>query len=50
MALVIAPGHAQLIDRHLLPNTANEGIRKSLIEEVGAGRGYEIMPDSSMYR
>ena len=49
MALVLAPGHAQLIDRHRMPNTANEGIRKSLIEEVGLGRGYETMPDSSMY-
>jgi hypothetical protein len=49
MALVIAPGHAQLIDWHRMPNTANEGIRKSLIEEVGPGRGHETMPDSSMY-
>src|SRR5262252_4296676 len=49
MALAIAPGHAQLIDKHRMPNTANEGIRKSLIEEIGAGRGYETMPDSSMY-
>src|SRR6516225_9312473 len=49
MALVIAPGHAQLIDWHRMPNTANEGIRKSLIEEVGPGRGHETLPDSSMY-
>src|SRR6516164_597692 len=32
-----------------MPNTANEGITKSLSEEVEPGRGYETMPDSSMY-
>src|SRR5215469_17605310 len=48
LLLLSLPGHAQLIDKHRMPNTANEGINKSLAEEIGAGRGYETMPDSSM--
>ena len=48
VALVSARGYAQLIDKHRMPNTANEGINKSLVEEIGQGRGFETMPDSSM--
>ena len=49
LALLAARGHAQLIDQHRMPNTANEGINKSLAEEIGQGRGFETMPDSSMF-
>jgi len=42
-------GHAQLIDRTQQPNTANEGIAKSLAEEIGAGRGDWGTPNSSAF-
>lgn len=40
---------AQLIDRTKAPNTANEGIAKSLTQQIGAGRGDLVTPDSSAY-
>ena len=40
---------AQMIDRTQAPNLANEGIAKSLAEEVGAGRGNATTPDSSSF-
>ncbi len=40
---------AQLIDRTKNPNTVNAGIAKSLSQQVGAGRGTMMMPDSSMF-
>src|SRR5499427_3982741 len=49
LALVSTRGYAQLIDKHRMPNTANEGINKSLAQEIGPGRGFETMPDSSMF-
>src|SRR5215469_7385154 len=49
LLLLSLPGYAQLVDKHRMPNTANEGINKSLVEEIGQGRGSETMPDSSMY-
>jgi hypothetical protein len=49
MVLLSLPSYAQLVDKHRMPNTANEGITRSLAEEIGPGRGYEMMPDSSMY-
>src|SRR3954465_6381184 len=42
-------GHAQLIDRTEQPNTANEGIAKSLAEEIGPGRGDWGTPNSSSF-
>src|SRR6516162_9728229 len=48
-ALLAVLGYAQLIDKHRMPNTANEGINKSLAEEIGQGRGFDTMPDSSMF-
>ncbi len=39
----------QLIDRTKAPNTAGEGINKSLAEQTGAGRGNLMTPDSSLY-
>ncbi|MBI1852151.1 MAG: thiol oxidoreductase-like protein [Planctomycetes bacterium] len=40
---------AQLIDMTKAPNVANEGIRKSLGEEIGPGRGDTSTPNSSSY-
>ena len=47
--LVGAPALAQLVDRNLAPNTANEGIAKSYDEQIGAGRGSVMVPDSSLF-
>jgi mono/diheme cytochrome c family protein len=43
----VAPALGQLVDRTLAPNAANEGIAKSLLEQIGVGRGDEVTPDSS---
>ena len=40
---------AQLIDRTTAPNEAQEGIAKSLGEQIGAGRGTDSTPESSLY-
>ena len=40
---------AQMIDRTQAPNIANDGIAKSLAEEVGAGRGDLATPGSSAF-
>ena len=37
----------QTIDRTTAPNTVDAGIAKSLVEEIGAGRGDAFTPDSS---
>jgi hypothetical protein len=39
----------QLIDKTKAPNAANEGINKSLTDEIGAGRGDVMTPNSSAY-
>jgi mono/diheme cytochrome c family protein len=49
MALLTAPALAQLIDKTKAPNIANEGIKKTLAQEIGAGRGSVMMPDSSAF-
>lgn len=41
--------HAQLIDNTQAPNTAKAGINKSLLDEIGAGRGDPLTPNSSIY-
>ena len=41
--------HAQLIDSTQAPNTAKAGINKSLQDEIGAGRGNTLTPNSSIY-
>jgi hypothetical protein len=41
--------HAQLIDNTQAPNTAKAGINKSLQDEIGAGRGNTLTPNSSIY-
>lgn len=40
---------AQLPDKTQTPNTANEGINKSLSQQIGAGRGDLLAPDSSAF-
>ena len=40
---------AQLVDQTQAPNTAKAGIAKSLLEEIGAGRGDVLTPQSSIF-
>ena len=40
---------AQLIDNNQAPNTAKAGINKSLANEIGAGRGDIMTPNSSLF-
>jgi hypothetical protein len=49
VALGAAPAIAQLIDRTLAPNNANEGIAKSYTEQIGANRGTINTPGSSLF-
>src|SRR5215471_1827640 len=43
------PARAQMPDRTQNPNLANFGIAKSLIDEIGAGRGDWTVPNSSAF-
>ena len=43
------PVAAQLIDRTKAPNAANEGIAKSLAQQIGADRGDLTTPESSTF-
>ena len=47
--LVTSAAHAQLIDCTQAPNVLEEGINKSLAEEIGAGRGDIMTPGSSLF-
>src|SRR6266705_1258787 len=47
--LLTAPAVAQLIDKNKAPNIANEGIKKTLAQQIGAGRGDLMTPDSSSF-
>src|SRR5262247_4915635 len=49
LAIAAVPAVAQLIDKNKAPNVANEGIKKTLAQEIGAGRGDVMTPDSSMF-
>jgi Di-haem oxidoreductase, putative peroxidase len=49
VALSVGPVHAQLIDNTQATNTINAGINKSLADEIGAGRGDPMTPDSSLF-
>ena len=42
-------GFAQMVDRGRAPNVANEGIAKTLAEQIGTGRGDWSTPYSSSY-
>src|SRR5512134_812791 len=49
-AIVVASAPlAQMVDRKLSPNVANEGIAKTLSEQVGTDRGDWATPYSSSY-
>src|SRR5262249_5689246 len=43
------PALAQMPDRTQNPNVANFGIAKSLVQEIGSGRGDSTTPDSSAF-
>ena len=49
LTMLTIPALAQLIDKTKAPNIANEGINKSLAQQVGAGRGDWMIPDSSLF-
>jgi hypothetical protein len=49
LAALAAPALGQLSDRTTAPNAANEGIAKSFLDQVGAGRGDWSTPDSSSF-
>jgi hypothetical protein len=44
-----APAKGQMIDQTQAPNLALDGIKKSLSEQVGAGRGNTMTPDSASF-
>lgn len=47
--ICVFPAFAQLVDRTQNPNTANAGIAKSLLQQIGMGRGNAATPDSSAF-
>lgn len=49
VGLLGSAARAQLTDRTQTPNGANAGIAKSLVQEVGAGRGDETTPAASRF-
>src|SRR5215207_6440801 len=49
VTLFAPAGRAQLPDKTVTPNAANEGIAKSFTDQVGAGRGTLTTPGSSIF-
>jgi hypothetical protein len=49
LILLSVPAVAQLIDKTKAPNVAEEGINKSLAQQIGTGRGNLITIDSSSF-
>src|SRR4030067_3025486 len=49
LILPITPTIGGLIDKTKAPNATNEGINKSLWDEIGAGRGSIKTPKSSLF-
>ena len=49
LAVLGPPASGQMIDQTQAPNVANDGINKSLAEQVGAGRGDWSTPGSSSF-
>jgi len=47
--LFASTGLAQLVDKNKAPNLADEGINKTLVQQIGAGRGDWMTPDSSSF-
>jgi hypothetical protein len=48
-ATIATPASAQLLDRTRAPNPANAGIAKSFTQQIGAGRGNVVTPNSSAF-
>ncbi len=49
LGLSAATALAQMVDQSRAPNTAQAGIIKSLAQQIGAGRGNWMTPDSSSF-
>lgn len=49
LSLLAIAARAQLVDNTQAPNVAKGGINKSLQQEIGAGRGDAMTPDSSVF-
>ncbi len=49
MVFMTLPVIGQLVDKTKAPNLANEGINKSLTEQIGAGQGDIMTPNSSAF-
>ena len=49
LLLSLGTSFAQLNDITQTPNSENAGILKSLIDQIGSGRGDEFTPDSSLF-
>jgi hypothetical protein len=49
LALAAPAARAQLTDVTQTPNTINAGIQKSYTQEIGAGQGDIVTPDSSLF-
>ena len=49
LAMAPAGAFGQMIDKTQAPNAANDGINKSLADQVGAGRGNWMTPDSASF-
>src|SRR5882724_3457210 len=49
LSLFACVARAQLVDNTLAPSTAKSGINKSLLDEIGAGRGSITTSDSSLF-
>ncbi len=49
LLVLASAAEAQMIDNTQAPNTAKAGINKSLLHEIGAGRGDISIPESSMF-
>src|SRR5262249_41919570 len=47
--MITGPVVAQLVDKTKAPNLANEGINKSLADEIGVGQGDLMTPGSSCF-
>src|SRR5262245_31208473 len=47
--LFTSNGLAQLVDKNKAPNLADEGINKTLTQQIGTGRGDWMTPDSSSF-
>lgn len=46
---LLRPAPGQMIDQTQAPNSAKDGINKSLAQQIGAGRGNRMTPDSASF-